>query len=233
MGRKISEEIQKQIPILYVKYCNKKKVAEELGISPSTVSKYLNLVEATPQERKPRQKITPEIIEQINLKYKDCQNMNTVAKELNISPSTVKNHLSEENLQLMKQQNDDRDALFFYIYNLFGQYTEDKPVNPWNITQMQKFRRQGMPYRGQLLTLKYFYEVTKHTTEKSNGSIGIIPFIWEESKMYYEKQAHRAEEIAAAIQKQLAQDRIAIKYNPNDYFGKKKKKTIDLNSLEE
>lgn len=51
--------------------------------------------------------------------------------------------------------------------------------------------------------------------------------------MYYEKQANRAEEIAAAIQKQLAQDRITIKYNPNDYFGKKKKKTIDLNSLEE
>ena len=56
MGRKISEEIQKQIPILYAKYCNKKKVAEELGISPSTVSKYLNLIEAAPQEAKAKTK---------------------------------------------------------------------------------------------------------------------------------------------------------------------------------
>lgn len=88
-----------------------------------------------------------------------------------------------------------------------------------------------MPYKGQLMALKYFYEIEHNTIEKSHGSIGIIPFVWERSRLYYEKQAKRAEEISKAIQVQLAQDRIEIKYNPNDYFGKKKKKTIDLSTL--
>lgn len=59
-----------------------------------------------------------------------------MARELGIAASTVRNHLNEENLKLIENQNDDRDALFYYIYHLFGQYSEDKPINPWNITQM-------------------------------------------------------------------------------------------------
>jgi hypothetical protein len=74
--------------------------------------------------------------------------MSQVARELEISASTVKKHLNEENLKLSKNQNDDRDALWYYIYRLFGQYSSDKPVSDWNVTQMQKFKRQGMPYRG-------------------------------------------------------------------------------------
>jgi cytochrome c556 len=99
---------------------------------------------------------------------------------------------------------------------------------------MQKFKANGMPYRGQLLALKYFYEVEKNTIEKSNGSIGIIPFIWQRSKDYYEKQAKKADDITASIQKQLEKDRAEIKITPGEYFKtKKKKKTIDLNSIEE
>ena len=99
--------------------------------------------------------------------------MAEVARQLNISTTTVKNHLSKENLNLSKRQNDDRDALWYYIYRLFGQATEEKPVSDWNITQMMKFKKQGMPYRGQLLTLKYFYEVKKNSIKKANGSIGM------------------------------------------------------------
>lgn len=234
MAKRISEEVKNQIPLLYKELGNKSQVAKQLGISTSTVSKYLNLFEAAPPERKSRVKITEELIEQINQKYSECKNMSQVARELNISASTVKNHLNEENLKAMQSQNDDRDALFYYIYKLFGQCSEDYPVSKWNITQMQKFRSQGYPYRGQLLTLQYFYDIKKNSTKKSNGSIGIIPFVFDEARLYYQKQAKRADEIGEAIQRQLEQDRIEIKYNPSDYFNnKKKKKTIDLNSLEE
>lgn len=236
MPKKIDEQIIKQIPLLYQELGVKKKVAEALNISISTVSKYLTVYEATPvaEEKKSRVKITDELIEEINIKYAESKNMSKVARELNISPSTVKKHLSEENLALNKAQNDDRDALWYYIFRLFGQFSEDKPVSDWNITQMQKFKGQGMPYRGQLLTLKYFYEVKKNSTSKSKGSIGIIPFVYDEAKYYYEKQAKKADEISKAIQRQLEQDRIEIKYNPSDYIGqKKKKKMIDINQLGE
>ena len=235
MAKKLDEETIKKIPILYREYGVKKKVAEELGISVSTVTKYLTVYEAAPQkaEKKARIKIDDELIEKINARYAECKNMSQVARELEISASTVKKHLNEENLKLSKNQNDDRDALWYYIYRLFGQYSPDKPVSDWNVTQMQKFKRQGMPYRGQLLTLKYFYEIKKNGKEKSKGSIGIIPFVYEEAKLYYERQAKKADDIAAALQKQLEKDRIEIKYNPSDYIGRKKKQMIDINQLGE
>lgn len=237
MGKRISEEIINKIPILYKEYGVKKQVAEELGISIASVNKYLTLYEAMPQqekESKNRVKITDEIINKLNKRYSECKNMSQVARELNISPSTVKKYLTAENLKLKDSLNDDRDALWFYIYRLFGQYSEDKPVSDWNITQMQRFKAQGMPYRGQLLTLKYFYEIKKNSIEKAHGSIGIINFVYDEARLYYEKQAKKADEIGESIQRQLEQDRIEIRYNPGDYIGKKKKKKmIDLNTIGE
>lgn len=234
MGQKLSEEIINEIPVLYEQLKNKTKVAKELGISVGSVNKYLTIISAAPikEEKKPRVKITDEIIKKINDEYVICKNMSTVAKKIGISPSTVKKYLSEENKILNKQLNDNRDALWYYIYRLFGQYSEDKPVSDWNITQMMKFKNQGMTYRGQLLSLKYFYEIKKNSIKKSNGSIGIVPFIYDEAKIYYSKIEQQQKEIGDAIQKQLEKDRLEIKYSPSDYIGKKKKKKeIDLNTI--
>lgn len=234
MAKKIDQDIINKIPILYKTYGVKKKVAEELGISVSTVSKYLNIIEATPEqkEKKTKTKISDEIIAKINEKYSLYKNMSQVARELNIAPSTVKKYLNEENLKNKQLLSDDRDALWYYIYRLFGQYSEDKPVSDWNLTQMAKFKSQGMSYTGQLLTLKYFFEIKKNSIEKSKGSIGIIPYIYSEAALYYEKREKEQKEMAEAIKKQLEKDRLEIKYNPSDYIGrKKKKKEIDINSL--
>lgn len=236
MAKRIPDEIIQKIPILYKEYGVKSKVAEELGISVSSVSKYLTIFEAAPQEKEPKKKtkINEETIQKINQRYSECKNMAQVARELGIAPTTVKKYLTEENLQLKQTESDDRDALWYYIFRLFGEYSEDKPVSDWNITQMQKFRKQGMPYRGQLLTLQYFYDIRKNSKDRSNGSIGIIPFVYDEARLYYEKQAKKADEIGRAIQKQLEQDRIEIKYNPSDYIGKKtRRKLIDLNEIGE
>lgn len=236
MAKRIPDEIIQKIPILYKEYGVKSKVAEELGISVSSVSKYLTIFEAAPQEKEPKKKtkIDDETIQKINQRYSECKNMSQVARELGIAPTTVKKYLTKENLQLKQTESDDRDALWYYIFRLFGEYSEDKPVSDWNITQMQKFRKQGMPYRGQLLTLQYFYDIRKNSKDRSNGSIGIIPFVYDEARLYYERQAKKADEIGKAIQKQLEQDRIEIKYNPSDYIGKKtRRKLIDLNEIGE
>lgn len=241
---KISDEIIKQIPVLYQELGVKAQVAKKLGISSSTVSKYLAIYEALPADgenltttvvRKKGSPITPEMEKAINERYKECLNMSLVAREFNISSSTVKRHLTKENLDLVSSEYNDRDALFFYIYRLFGEQSEDQPVSTWNIIQMEKFRKEGMPYKGQLLSLKYFYEVKKNSIKKSNGSIGIISYIFSEAELYYKNQAIKADEITKMIQKQLEKDRIEIKYNPADYFNrgkrKRKEKLIDLDTL--
>lgn len=236
MAKKISDEIINQIPILYERLKNKSEVARQLGISAATVNKYLTVIAAAPQEvkkeRKKRVKVTDELIQQINEEYTKLKNMKKVAEITGVSTATVKKYLSEENLLLSKTLNDDRDALWYYIYRLFGQYSDDKPVSDWNVTQMMKFKNQGMTYKGQLLTLKYFFEIKKSSVEKSNGSIGIIPWIYSEAAEYYAQKEKEQKAISDAIKAQLEKDRVEIKYNPSNYINKKKKKKeIDLNSI--
>lgn len=236
MAKKISDEVINQIPILYEQLKNKSEVARQLGISAATVNKYLTVIAAAPQEvkkeRKKRVKVTEELIQQINEEYAKLKNMKKVAEITGVSTATVKKYLSEENLLLSKTLNDDRDALWYYIYRLFGQYSDDKPVSDWNVTQMMKFKNQGMTYKGQLLTLKYFFEIKKSSVEKSNGSIGIIPWIYSEAAEYYAQKEKEQKAISDAIKAQLEKDRVEIKYNPSNYINKKKKKKeIDLNSI--
>ena len=233
MAKRIDEKTIEQIPILYEQLKNKAEVARQLGISAASVNKYLAIYNGAPVEvaKKKRVKVDDELVEKINQLYRSYKNMAQVAKELGISSSTVKNHLTEENLKLKDKVNDDRDALWYYIYRLFGP-DGDKPVSDWNVTQMQKFNRMGMGYRAQLLTLKWFYEIKKNPIKKEYKTIGIIPYVYDEAALYYKTQDARVKEIEEAIEKQLEQDRIEIQYNPNDYIGKKKKKKlIDLDSL--
>lgn len=234
MAKKISDDIIAQIPVLYEKYNSKKKVADELGISTASVTKYLNIYQSAPVEivRKARVKIDEEMVKKINELFAKYKNMAQVARELNISPSTVKNHLSEENLTLKEKLNDDRDALWFYIYRLFGP-DGDKPVSDWNVTQMQKHQRMGMSYKSQLLTLKWFYEIKGNKVKEQYKTIGIIPYVFDEAKAYYLSQEKRQEEIEKAIERQLQKDRVEIRYNPSDYINKKKTKhrQIDLDSI--
>lgn len=236
MAKKISDEVINQIPILYEQLKNKSEVARQLGISAATVNKYLTVIAAAPQEvkkeRKKRVKVTEELIQQINEEYTKLKNMKKVAEITGVSTATVKKYLSEENLLLSKTLNDDRDALWYYIYRLFGQYSEDKPVSDWNVTQMMKFKNQGMTYKGQLLTLKYFFEIKKNSIEKSKGSIGIVPWAYSEAAEYYAQKEKEQKAISDAIKTQLEKDRVEIKYNPSNYINKKrKKKEIDLNSI--
>lgn len=234
MGKKLEQEVIDQIPVLYESCKNKAEVARQLGIGVGSVNKYLAIYTGAPVEvvAKKRVKIDDEMIQQINDRYRACKNMAQVAKELGISPTTVKNHLSEENLKLKEKVNDDRDALWYYIYHLFGP-DGTKPVSDWNVTQMMKFNREGMGYKAQLLTLKWYYEIEKNPVQQKYRTIGIIPYIFDKAAAYYRNQEKRRIEIEKAIEKQLEQDRIEIQFNPNDYIGKKKKKQmIDLNLIE-
>ena len=235
MGKRIPNEVIEQIPVLYEKFKSKSKVAKELNISTTTVTKYL--MASGDVNLKTREKVTlsKEVIEQLNEEYKKSQNMAAVARKLNIPYSSVKKFLTKENLELNKKQYDDRDALWFYIIRIFGLYSEDQPVSDWNVAQMNKFKKQGMSYRGQLLTLKYFYEIKRNSTKKANGSIGIIPFVFDQAFDYYKREVKKQQEILSNIETQLALDRVEINYNPADYLyrKKKRKKEIDLSTIKE
>lgn len=175
-------------------------------------------------------RITQEQIEQINEIYQNCKNMSQTARELNISVQTVKRYLTKESLSLKDSLNDDRDALFYYIFHLFGKESNGDPVSKWNLTQMSKFNSQGISYKMQLLTLKWYYEIQKNPIKSQYRTIGIIPFIVNDAGSYYKREQQKRNEIEKNIKQQLEKDRIEVQYNPADYIGRKKK-MIDLNSI--
>lgn len=89
---------------------------------------------------------------------------------------------SEKYAAQQTQEELDKQALDLYIMNLFDtDYVEPRTkaliktyINTYHYT-----------YAGILKALKYWYEVKKNTTEKSNGSIGIVQYIYNESQKYF------------------------------------------------
>lgn len=81
------------------------------------------------------------------------------------------------------QEEIDKENLEEYIKKLFGlEYIVPrirKQIN--NFVEEHNYTYSGI--RGALI---YFFEIKHNSIEKSNGGIGIVPFIYDEAKKYYE-----------------------------------------------
>lgn len=80
------------------------------------------------------------------------------------------------------QEEKDLEALEKYIMHLF-----DEPyVNARVRKQLKEYKEQyNFTYSGILKTLIYWYEIKGNSTEKANGGIGIIPYVYNDALKYY------------------------------------------------
>ena len=72
---------------------------------------------------------------------------------------------------------------------------------------------------------------------KANGSIGIVPYVYEEAKEYYIRIKQQQEKIANSLQRQLDKPTITIDIKSSEINNKKRqanknKKIIDLQGIE-
>lgn len=79
----------------------------------------------------------------------------------------------------------------------------------YNYTQCDKQRVnfiKTMGYSNEeiYLTLKYMYSIKKLSPERSEGRIGLVPYLKEEAIQYFHNIEKRQEEIGIAVEKQLA-----------------------------
>jgi hypothetical protein len=96
--------------------------------------------------------------------------------------------------------------------------------------QMTNYYERGVSYTDMLLALKYFYEIKKGDINKSQGGIGIIPYVLDEAKEF------------ATLEK-IKQDKLIAKFETNAIEKKetiivhiiernnKQRKNIDINTL--
>lgn len=69
-----------------------------------------------------------------------------------------------------------------YINELYGNSANWAMITK----QIKTFQKEyNYTYSGMLKTLKYFYEIKGGSKEKGNGTIGILPYIYQEAFQYY------------------------------------------------
>ena len=91
-------------------------------------------------------------------------------------------HCWEEHEKNLTQEEKDQNTFYTYTKQLFGEnynYLLTKKL-------AEKYvKDNNYTYSGMYKTLKWYYEKEGHSLEKSNGSIGIIPYIYNQAMAYY------------------------------------------------
>lgn len=88
-----------------------------------------------------------------------------------------------ENKEALKSEEEkDKEALFNYIIKLY----DVEFVSPLMQRQIKQYITDyKYSYSGIHKALVYFYEVKGNSLEKSNGSLGIVPHIYQKAYRYY------------------------------------------------
>ena len=70
--------------------------------------------------------------------------------------------------------------------------------------QRQKFIKENKcTNKGIYFTLKYFYEIKHNSWDKSNGGIGIVPYVYKEATEYWTDQEWKKRGFMQAIEQQI------------------------------
>lgn len=88
----------------------------------------------------------------------------------------------ENHVANMSQEEKDIEAFFDYTKNLFG---EDYNYLLTKKLAERYVKENNYSYSGMLKSLKWYYEKQGNSIDKSNGSIGIIPYIYKQAFDYY------------------------------------------------
>lgn len=90
--------------------------------------------------------------------------------------------LAEKTLADQSKEMQDLQNLEDYIIKLL----QIDYINARIRSQINRFHTENnYTYSGMLKSLQYFYEIKGSSTEKANGGIGIIPFVYEDAHTYY------------------------------------------------
>lgn len=120
-----------------------------------------------------------------------------------------------------------------FVSEIYRYLKEDVGIS-YDYRQCENQRRRfiekiGYTNEGILNALKYFYGVKKESPQKSGNRIGIVPYVYDDAKVYYEELEKKQRKIKEDIQKQMKEEKIVIHvYTPEKETDKG---FIDLDSI--
>ena len=111
--------------------------------------------------------------------------------------------------QSNKYSNKAYQSLEKFILNLF----KLEKLPPTITKQIDKFASDGYTFYGIEKALEYFYVLKEHPAQENVYSIGIVPYVYDEAKDYYQKIEAAAK---ADSDKTVDQTVVAIRIKPPD-----------------
>lgn len=92
-------------------------------------------------------------------------------------PACYEKHLAE-----MTEEERDEEAFYKYAKQLFG---EDFNYLVTKKLAERFIKENGYTYSGMLKALKWTYEIEGISTDRANGSIGLLPYTYNKARDYY------------------------------------------------
>lgn len=79
------------------------------------------------------------------------------------------------------EETKEKDLLYSYISKIFNDTANYARINK----QISEYLKQGYSYKGMRKTLIYWFDVKHGDLSKTNGGIGIIPYIYQDALTYW------------------------------------------------
>lgn len=121
------------------------------------------------------------------------------------------------------------EALKYYLnHEIKAPIDYRKMTSQWN-----NFLKQKKTAKGIYFAMRYFYDVAKGNKEQSQGGIGIVSFIYQDSCYYWEEKFKHDNTVLEKIERQI-RDQLLQKTNLVKQTKKveKRRKAISLDDIE-
>lgn len=97
-------------------------------------------------------------------------------------PDYVKNKPKEDKSVIQDKEYEEYEELSKYIKQLFKM----QALTPVIVRQIKEYKQTyNYSYSGMKKALYWYYELKRNSIKKSNGTIGIIPYIYDKALDYY------------------------------------------------
>lgn len=128
----------------------------------------------------------------------------------------------------------DEDVWYNAIYFYFNNDLKAPRNLSLFVPQWRQYLKQGLTPKGIYFTLRYCYDIKGIDLRKSNGGIGIVPYMYKEATTYWAERFRRndvvCKQIEEQVQKMYAEKREIRFQKRND---KPKRAAFSLEQLED
>ena len=121
----------------------------------------------------------------------------------------------------------ERKQLVDYVCGLFNYKKPSVKI----YQQMSNYYERGVSYSDMLLALKYFYEIKKGDINKSQGGIGIIPYVLDEAKDFITLEKIEQDKLIQKFENNAIEQKETKIIHITEQHNNKQRKDIDINML--